>query len=112
MISAITNKAKSFRNLECLQKDRFAYVCEFFDRIEEIRLIQKKLWKLVEDNPDKPILQKSCLSELHQSTITLCNIYDALPAAISARPDFVNGGYDINSKNVYQTFDLGSNQER
>jgi hypothetical protein len=28
-------------------------------------------WKLMEDNPDKPILQKSCLSELHQSTITL-----------------------------------------
>jgi hypothetical protein len=39
-------------------------------------------------------LQKSCLSELHQSTITLCNLYDALPAVIAARPDFVNGGYD------------------
>jgi hypothetical protein len=48
----------------------------------------------MEDNPDKPILQKSCLSELHQSTITLCNLYDVLPAAIAVRPDFVNGGYD------------------
>jgi hypothetical protein len=38
--------------------------------------------------------------------------YTFTDAAISARPDFVNGGYDINSKNVYQTFDLGSNQER
>ena len=55
------------------------------------------LWKLMEDNSDKPILQKNCLSELHQSTITLCNLYDALPAAIVARPDFINGGYDSRS---------------
>ena len=48
----------------------------------------------MEDNPDKPILQKGCLYELHQSTITLCNLYDALPAAIAVRPDFVNRGYD------------------
>jgi hypothetical protein len=85
------------KNLKHLQKDRFAYVREFFDRIEEIRYIQKRLWKLIEDNPDKPILQKSCLSELHQSTLTLCDLYDALPAAIAVRPDFVNGGYDSGS---------------
>jgi hypothetical protein len=40
---------------------------------------------------------KGCLSELHQSTITLCNLYDVLPAAIAVRPDFVNGGYDDGS---------------
>ena len=44
--------------------------------------------------PVNPILQKSCLSELHQSTITLCNLYDVLPAAMAVRPDFVNGAYD------------------
>ena len=57
------------KNLKYLQKDRFAYIREFFDRIKEIRFIQKRLWKMIQDNPDKPILQKSCLSELHQSTI-------------------------------------------
>jgi hypothetical protein len=62
-----------------------------------------------EDNPDKPILQKSCLSELHQSTITLCNLYDALPAVLAARPDFVNGGYGF-GKNEYHGFNIGSNQ--
>ena len=76
-------------DLTRLQKDRYAYVREFFDRIEEIRFIQKRLWKLMEDNPDKPILQKSCLSELHQSTLSLCNLYDALLAVIAARPDLV-----------------------
>jgi hypothetical protein len=43
------------------------------------------------------ILQKSCLFELHQSTLTLCNMYDVLPAAMAVRPDFVNGGYDNGS---------------
>src|SRR5918999_809317 len=75
------------RNLKYLQKDRFAYVREFFNRIEEIRHIQKRMWKLLEDNPDKPLLQKSCLSELQQSTLTLCNINEVLPAAIAVRPD-------------------------
>ena len=57
------------KNLKYLQKDRFVYISEFFDRREEIRFIQKRLWRMIQDNPDKPILQKSCLSELHQSTI-------------------------------------------
>ena len=98
------------KNLKHLQKDRFAYIRELFDRIEEIRFIQKRLWKMIQDNPDKPILQKSCLSELHQSTITLCNLYDALPAVISVRPDFVNGGYDGGESD--NTLYLGSNQTR
>ena len=99
------------KNLKHLQKDRFAYIREFFDRIEEIRFIQKRLWRMIEDKPDKPILQKSCLSELHQSTITLCNLYDALPAAISVRPDFVNGGYEGGVEN-YRSFHFDSNQVR
>jgi hypothetical protein len=102
------------KNLRYLQKDRFAYVRELFDRIEEIRYIQKRLWKLLEDNPDKPFLQKSCLSELHQSTLTLCNLYDALPAAIAARPDFVNGGYDSRKYDtpLYLDSDHDSSQAR
>ena len=97
------------KNLKHLQKDRFAYIREFFDRIEEIRFIQKRLWGMIQDNPDKPFLQKSCLSELHQSTITLCNLYDALPAAIAVRPDFVSGGYD-GGGNDQQCFPYDPNQ--
>ena len=99
------------KNLKHLQKDRFAYIRELFDRIEEIRFIQKRLWKMIQDNPDKPFLQKSCLSELHQSTITLCNLYDALPAVISVRPDFVNGGYDGGIEN-HRSFHFDSDQVR
>jgi hypothetical protein len=66
------------KNLKHLQRDRYAYGREHFKRIEEIRLIQKKLWKLIDENPDRPILQKSCLSELNQSTMTLANLYESI----------------------------------
>jgi hypothetical protein len=104
-------KQDTKKNLKHLQKDRFAYIREFFDRIEEIRFIQKRLWRMIEDNTDKPFLQKSCLSELHQSTITLCNLYDSLPAVISVSPDIVNGGYDVD-KNNHHNFQFDSNQVR
>ena len=38
---------QDFVILKYLQKDRFAYIREFFDRIEEIRFIQKRLWKMI-----------------------------------------------------------------
>ena len=56
------------------------------------------------------LLQKSCFSELHQSTIRLCNLCDSLPAVISVRPDFVNGGYERGVEN-YHSFHFDSNQE-
>jgi hypothetical protein len=65
-------------NLKHLQRDSYAYRREHFKRIEEIRLIQKNLWKIVDENQDKPDLQKSCLSELNQSTVTLGNLYDLI----------------------------------
>jgi len=65
-------------NLKHLQRDNYAYRREYFKRIEEIRLIQKKLWKLIDENQDEPDLQKSCLSELNQSTVTLSNLYESI----------------------------------
>jgi len=65
-------------NLKHLQRDNYAYRREYFKRIEEIRLIQKKLWKLIDENQDEPDLQKSCLSELNQSTVTLSNLYKSI----------------------------------
>ena len=65
-------------NLKHLQRDRLAYRREYFKRIEEIRLIQKKLWKIIDENQDKPDLQKGCLAELNQSTVTLGNLYESI----------------------------------
>src|SRR4029078_11810098 len=65
-------------NLKHLQRDNYAYRREYFKRIEEIRLIQKKLWKIIDENQDKPDLQKGCLAELNQSTVTLGNLYESI----------------------------------
>lgn len=65
-------------NLKHLQRDRYAYRREYFKRIEEIRLIQKKLWKIIDENEDKPDLQKGCLAELNHSTVTLGNLYESI----------------------------------
>ena len=56
------------RNVQYLRRYEYAYIREYVDRIEEMRLIQNKLWKLAEGT-DNPILQKDCLSELCKSTI-------------------------------------------
>jgi hypothetical protein len=66
------------RNIEYLRRHENAYIQEYFDRIEEIRLIGKRLWKLVEDNPHNPILQKDCLSELCKSTIAMADFYQSI----------------------------------
>jgi hypothetical protein len=63
-----------------LRKDRTAFIDQlFFRRVSEIEKLQKEQWHLYNDNVDNPHLQKDCLRELHQLTITLANMYDALP---------------------------------
>jgi hypothetical protein len=66
------------RNIEYLRRHENAYIQEYFDRIEEMRLIGKRLWKLVEENPHNPILQKDCLSELCKSTIAMADFYQSI----------------------------------
>jgi hypothetical protein len=66
------------RNMEYLRRHEYAYIQEYFDRIEEMRLISKRLWKLVEENPHNPILQKDCLSELCKSTIAVADFYQSI----------------------------------
>jgi hypothetical protein len=66
------------RNVLYLRRYEYAYIREYLDRIEEMRLIQNRLWKLVEGNSDNPILQKECLSELCKSTIALADFYRSI----------------------------------
>jgi hypothetical protein len=66
------------RNVLYLRRYEFAYIREYLDRIEEMRLIQNRLWKLVEGNSDNPTLQKDCLSELCRSTIALADFYRSI----------------------------------
>jgi hypothetical protein len=67
-----------------LHKHRFAYLQLFFDRIDELRNLQKEAWRLIHEHPDDPQLQHQCHKELHQLTISIGNYYDALPSLTSA----------------------------
>src|SRR5829696_3498907 len=66
------------RNVQYLRRYEYAYIREYLDRIEEMRLIQKRLWNLIEGNSDNPIFQKDCLSELCKSTIALADFYRSI----------------------------------
>jgi hypothetical protein len=66
--------------LSYLHKDRTAFIDQlFFRRVSELEKLQKEQWRLYRDNANNPHLQKDWFRELHQLTITLANMYDALP---------------------------------
>lgn len=65
--------------LENFQHSRYAYLYEYFARIDEIRKYQQELWTTILTNQNDGYLKKSCISELHQLTITLANLYEMLP---------------------------------
>jgi hypothetical protein len=66
------------RNIKYLRRHENAYIQEYFAGIEEMRLIGKRLWTLVEENPHNPILQKDCLSELCKKTIAMADFYQSI----------------------------------
>jgi hypothetical protein len=66
------------RNVHYLRRYEYAYIREYLDRIDEMKLVQKRLWSLIEDNSDNPQLQKDCLSELSKSTIALADFYKSI----------------------------------
>lgn len=67
------------KRLDFLMRDRYAYVAQYFERIDELRQIQKELHELVRSHPENPLLQKSCYSELHSLTLSINSLYELLP---------------------------------
>jgi hypothetical protein len=73
-------KLNASKRLDELKKSRTAYIDQYFQRIDEILKYQEYQWRLYHSHPDRPLIQKLCLQELHALTVTLANLYDALPA--------------------------------
>jgi hypothetical protein len=67
------------KRLEFLMKDRYAYVAQYFERIDELKQIQKDLQELIRSHPNNPHLQKNCYSELHSLTLSINSLYELLP---------------------------------
>jgi hypothetical protein len=73
-----------------LKESRYDYIHEFKERINEIVDLQKRHYKIIEDNQDNPSVQQASLAELHRLNITLSNYFDVAPsignATISETP--------------------------
>ena len=78
------NKNTAGHRIAHLQKDRYAYLQIFFDRIDELRAYQSEQWRIYHENTERPLIQYACLKELHQLTISLGNYYDVLPSLTSS----------------------------
>ena len=62
-----------------LRRDKFAYIHEYLNRINELKELQRQNHILLAKSSDAN-LQHRCMIELHSLTVSLANLYDALPA--------------------------------
>ena len=74
-------KQDSKKELNHLRKDKFSYFNHlFFERAEELKNMQRKLWQIITDNQeDKPDVAIRSIAELHKLSNSLCQMYEALP---------------------------------
>jgi hypothetical protein len=69
-------KKDSEAELNLYQKDRFALLnAIFFDRVEELKYMQKTLHKVIENNQDDGDIQIKAVNQLQSITTQLFNYY-------------------------------------
>lgn len=60
-----------------LRGSTYEYIYQFRERINEIVDLQKRHYKIIEDNPNNTNIQQTSLAELHRLNITLSNYFVA-----------------------------------
>jgi hypothetical protein len=73
-------KKDSSKWYKILREGEYEYIHEFKERINEIMDLQKRHYKIIEDNPTNPAIQQTSLAELHKLNITLSNYFDVAPS--------------------------------
>jgi hypothetical protein len=76
-------KKESKKWYETLREGEYEYIHEFKQRINEIIDLQKRHYKIIEDNANNPVIQQSSLAELHKLNITLSNYFDVAPTIVN-----------------------------
>jgi hypothetical protein len=74
-------KHDSQKELNHLRKNRLSYMNHlFFERIDEVKNMQRKLWEIITDNQEEnPDVVIRSISELHKLSQSLCQMYEMLP---------------------------------
>ena len=65
--------------MNSLMKDRWAYVAEYKERVDEYYKYQKEYWRIFHLNPTIPYLQKITLNSLQNVSAALTQLYDIMP---------------------------------
>ena len=76
-------KRESYVWYSKLREGEYEYIHEFKERINEIVDLQKRHYKIIEDNANNPVIQQSSLAELHKLNITLSNYFDVAPTIVN-----------------------------
>jgi hypothetical protein len=76
-------KKDSFKWYKTLREGEYEYLHEFKERINEIIDLQRRHYKIIEDNQVNPGIQQSSLIELHKLNITLSNYFDVAPTILN-----------------------------
>ena len=67
-------RKQSYEWYNTLRQDRYSYIQEFKERINEIMELQKMHHEIIESNKHNPAIQQTSLAELHRLNITLSNL--------------------------------------
>lgn len=105
-------RQNTMQQISHLRKHRTAFIDQlFFKRVHELETYQKELWRIYHRNKDNGAVQKACITELHQVTVTLANLYEALPQ-ISGITFFTGtgGGYN-GEKDLSSVLSSSSNKD-
>ena len=78
-------KKKSFDWYQELKQSNYEYIHEFKERINEIVDLQRRHYKIIEDNSNNAAIAQTSLSELHKLNITLSNYFDVAPTIVNTR---------------------------
>ena len=66
-----------------LRESTYEYIYQFRERIAEVVDLQRRHYKIIEDNPNNPSIQQTSLTELHRLNITLSNYFDVAPTIVN-----------------------------
>ena len=91
----------SQKELSHLRKNRLSYMNHlFFERIDEVKNMQRKLWEIITDNQEeKPDTAIRCISELHKLSQSLCQMYEMLPLLGNLPSNAFTGLVDVDDNN-------------
>jgi hypothetical protein len=76
-------KKESSRWYSELGEGEYEYIHEFKSRLNEVVDLQRRHYKIIDDNAINPGFQQASLAALHKLNVTLSNYFDIVPYLIT-----------------------------